>query len=572
MRKYAMKFTAVFLSILLLFSAMHVGVFAADHAYGPYDYAEYWETSERSAVKSASMSKLQKGFYNVLNHVANVLLRMVCAFYPNPSDWKDIDAFDGDGYLPGRQTYATEAAQTNVWRLGYASRTIIPDDFESGKYYIGRDLTRRLAKGINDDNRVRAVALDDNSGEGIVVFAAVDALGVTSADTLNVRKTVLAWAENLNIKVAAVNLSATHSHSAIDAQGVATESIYKLLTGGLKNAVGIEESLMLKNAEKFKSYYVNAVTCAVEDAILSMQPGQLYYGSVDSRDLIEDKRGLIDAAELPDFAVFKFVPDNGAAGTYIADIACHPTAFSADHGLFSGDYIFYLEQRLQEKTGGNFLFLQGASGKISRSGNVNTEKLPAQERMGATSRYMGKTFADAILAAEPSFETLSPVLNVKYTNFTLKPENYILILAVKARLVNNQVYKTGKMPNDIAIVLEEGYVELGGRVGLCLFPVELYPEVFLGTQIINGGDYTAVSWDGGDWDYPAPVDMAPREGIDMVAVHLTNDSLGYCLPDNNFAFLGHILGDGIADETLSLGQHTASQVVTEFQKLMDSIQ
>ena len=35
---------------------------------------------------------------------------------------------DGAGFLPGRETYATEAADGNRWRVGYASRSIIPDD------------------------------------------------------------------------------------------------------------------------------------------------------------------------------------------------------------------------------------------------------------------------------------------------------------------------------------------------------------------------------------------------------------------------------------------------------------
>ena len=120
-------------------------------------------------------------------------------------------------------------------------------------------------------------------------------------------------------------------------------------------------------------------------------------------------------------------------------------------------------------------------------------------------------------------------------------------------------------------MLEEGYVELGGRVGLCLFPVELYPEVFCGTQTYTK-DYAAVSWDGGDWTQPVPARLAPRGGIDMYAVHLCNDSLGYCVPDNNFAFFGHIIADEVADEVLSLGKHTASAVVNGFKELMDSLQ
>ena len=235
MKKTLTRTLAALLSLALLFSVLQTAVFAAETAYGPYDYEQYAYTSgERERVKTAAASPFAKGFYNALNVVADGLLRVFSAVYPNPRSMEKLDNFDDTYYLPGRETYATEAAAGNFWSLGYASRSIIPDDFEPGKYYIGRDLTNRLAKGVNDDNRVRAVALDDNSGEGLVVFAAVDALGVTSADTLAVRKAVLAWAAENGVNVAALNLSATHSHSAIDAQGVATESIYKILTAGWK--------------------------------------------------------------------------------------------------------------------------------------------------------------------------------------------------------------------------------------------------------------------------------------------------------------------------------------------------
>ena len=563
------KAVAVLLSVMMLFTALTAGSFAADSVYGPYEYDDIATGPDgpRDVVKSASMSGAQKFFYNALNTVADALLKVIVGLYPFPSTWKDVSEFDDTYYLKGRETYATEAGDGNYWSVGYGSRSIIPDDFEAGKYYIGRDLTNRLAEGINDDCRVRAAAFDDNSGEGIVIFAAADALGVTSADTLAVRENVIKWAEENGVKIAALNLSATHSHSAIDAQGVATESIYKLLTAGFKNTFRIDKDKRLENAENFKKFYVNAITEAVKEAIGDMKAGKLYYAKVDFDGYHVDKRGLIADEDLPDTAAFKFVPDDGSAGLIFADVACHPTTFSASDGLFTGDYIYYMEQRVEEKTGCRFLFTQGASGQVSKKNiGVDESKLPEEERLGATTRYVGRVFADLILDAQ--MEELSPILNAKYTTFMHTPTNLILMLAVKAQLVNNQVYRDGLGLRHVKIAMEEGYVELGGRVGLCLFPVELYPEVFRGTGIINGGDYAAVSWEGTDWDQPIPEQMAPRDGIDMFALHLCNDSLGYCVPDNNFAFFGHIIGDEIADEVLSLGKYTASTVVTEFEKLM----
>ncbi len=320
------KTIAVLVAVMMLFTALTAGSFAADTAYGPYEYDEIATGPDgpREVVKSAGMSGAQKFFYNALNVIADGLLKVIVGLYPAPSTWKNVDEFDDTYYLKGRETYATEAAEGNYWRVGYGSRSIIPDDFEAGKYYIGRDLTNRLAEGINDDCRVRAAAFDDNSGEGIVIFAAADALGVTSADTLAVRENVVKWAEGQGIRIAALNLSATHSHSAIDAQGVATESIYKLLTAGFKNTFRIEKDKRLENAENFKKFYVNAITEAVKEAVGDMKAGKLYYAKVDFDGYHVDKRGLIADEDLPDTAAFRFVPDDGSAGLIFADVACHP--------------------------------------------------------------------------------------------------------------------------------------------------------------------------------------------------------------------------------------------------------
>ena len=480
------KTLAALLAAMMLFSCLTAGSFAAEPAYGPYEYDEIAAAPDgpREPVRSASMKPAEKFFYNALNFIADGLLKVIVGLYPAPSTWKKTDEFDDTYYLKGRETYATEAAEGNYWSVGYGSRSIIPDDFASDKYYIGRDLTNRLAHGINDDCRVRAAAFDDNSGEGLVIFAAADALGVTSADTLAVRENVIKWADEQGVKIAALNLSATHSHSAIDAQGVATESIYKLLTAGFKNIFRIDKDKRLENAENFKKFYINAITEAVKEAIGDRKAGNLYYAKVDFDGYHVDKRGLIADEDLPDTAMFRFVPDDGSAGIVMADIACHPTTFSAGNGLFSGDYIYYMEQRIEEKTGCRFLFTQGASGQVSKKNiGVDESKLPEEERLGATTRYVGKVFADLLLGAET--EELPPILNAKYTNFMYTPTNLILALAVKAQLVNNQVYRDGLGLRHMKIAMEEGYVEFGGRVGLCLFPVELYPEVFRGVGIVK---------------------------------------------------------------------------------------
>ena len=61
------------------------------------------------------------------------------------------------------------------------------------------------------------------------------------------------------------------------------------------------------------------------------------------------------------------------------------------------------------------------------------------------------------------------------------------------------------------------------------------------------------------------------EGVSIYPVSITNDALGYVLTDNNFAFMGHIIGEEIADEVLSVGKHMGSFLVEEYYAMLEDL-
>ncbi len=507
----------------------------------------------------AALNNLLKVLYNLLNVVVEVLVKTICAIYPDPATWKDIEEHDTSTFLPGREEYKTQADIGNCWSLGYASRSLIPDDFEAGKYYLGRDLMNKKAEGVYDDQKIRVAVLDDNSGDGAVVIGAIDALGVTSTDVRAIRKGVLEYCEKNGIEVASINITSTHCHSALDTQGVSTEFFYKLFASAFKNLLGFTGELpFLEAPTYFKNYFINQSIIAVEDAFKDMEKGSLYFDTIDGSDYIYDKRELVAKEDIPEMASLYFVPDSGSEDTYIADITCHPTSFSASNGLVGSDYIYYLDEYIKTQEGANFVMIQGAVGQISRDIEVDTTGMDEWEEKGASAKTLGVTLGELILAADYETE-LAPVINAHHEEITIAPENSILTLACEVNLVNNQGYYT---EDGTAIISEIGYIEFGNEVGFALFPGELYPEVFWGHEII--GDTT---WDGSEWPYSSLHNSV--DGVKVYAVSLANDALGYVLTDDNFAFMGHIIGDGIADETLSIGKHTGSYFVSSYLKLIE---
>ncbi len=550
MKKRILSVVSIVICAAMLISVTSVG-----------SYAIKTTTQESSAGDT-----IMKGLYNTLNVVVEGLAKSICAIYANPRDWQNIDEYDSDeiGFMSGRDTYQTSAGENNTWKLGYSKKSIVPDDINSGKYNLGRDLLNKYAQGVYDDQCIRVAVIDDNSGEGAVVIGAIDSLGVTSTDTRTIRKAVLEYCESQGIKVASINISATHAHSALDTQGVSTEFFKKLAGSFWRNLFGIEGTMAgLETAEFFKQHFIQVSVEAIKEAFGNMEEGKLYFSSIDMSEYFKDKRDLISKDDLPETASFKFVPDSGNAPTYISDITCHATSFSASNGLVGSDYIYYVDEYIKNTDGGNFIMLPGAVGQVSRDIDVDTTGMTEYEQIGASARTLGKLVGTNIVEANYATE-LTPVINVKHRELFIVPENSILTLACEIGLVNNKIFYDGLIIKEYCMATEMGYLEFGNEIALALFPGELYPEVFWDDEITGG-----TNWDGTEWPYDSL--STAVDGVTTYAVSLTNDAIGYVLTDNNFAFMGHIIGEEIADETLSVGKHIGSYLVDEYIALIESL-
>lgn len=507
------------------------------------------------------LDNIMKVLYNLLNILTEALVKAITIVYPNPSEWKDVSEDTGSDILTGDTAYRTAPAAGAHWSLGYSSRSVIPEDFEAGKYYLGRDLLNKKAQGVYDDMRIRIVALDDNSGDGVSILGALDCLGITSTDTRAIRNAVVEYCKKNGMKINTVDICATHCHSALDTQGVSTEFFYKLLANGFNNFFEIFPELPgLEPATEFKAYFIEQSIIACEEALKDMEAGRLFYDVVDSSRYVEDKRDLVSKENLPPIVCFKFVPDSGSEDTYFANVTCHPTSNSASHEYVNSDYPYYVDKYVKDNTGANFMLFQGSLGQVSRDIVVTDEDRGETEfeSWGADSRVLGRNFGSDIITAKYEKE-LTPIINVKHAEIMNAPENSILALACMVRLVNNPVYYTEKGP---AISSEVGYLEFGHEVGFAMFPGELYPETFWGTEITGGAN-----WDGTEWKYPSMHNSV--KDVDVYCISLCDDATGYVVPDNYFAFMGHIIGEEIADETLSVGKHQASFLLGEYLEMVN---
>ena len=146
MKKVSVKIMSVLLVLTLVFTGGAIGASATD-------------ATANAAVQVQEAAESPGGFmkflYNALNVVCEALVSTICKIYPDPADWQKLEDYDSDevGFMAGRENYQTEAKEGNKWSLGYSSRTIVPEDIADGKYYIGRDLTVRIAKDVYESGK-----------------------------------------------------------------------------------------------------------------------------------------------------------------------------------------------------------------------------------------------------------------------------------------------------------------------------------------------------------------------------------------------------------------------------------
>jgi len=124
--------------------------------------------------------------------------------------------------LPGDETFSGVVG--SGWTVGFAKAVLTPDDVGEKTYYIAGYNSNNPAEGVLDDIYARAVYLDDNTGRGGVVLCAIDCVGLSRHDINEIRAAVIESGKIPGIK--SVNVCSTHTHSAIDTQGLWGKSYF----------------------------------------------------------------------------------------------------------------------------------------------------------------------------------------------------------------------------------------------------------------------------------------------------------------------------------------------------------
>ena len=449
--------------------------------------------------------------------------------------------------LRGDDKFSTKAGEGYI--CGFAKSVLTPENLDKVNYYIAGYDSNNPAKGVLDDMYARAVYMEDGTDRGGVVICSVDAVGVSRKDINEIRKIVIESGKIPSLR--SINICATHSHSAIDTQGLWGEKIFKS---------GRNEDFM----NQFRQRTAKAIISAYENR----KNGRLFYSVREATDMQFDCRtpDTFDS----NITKFRFVAEDESE-ICIVNFASHAELLGSETKNVSADFPAYMIKEIETvnpKT--DAVFINGAIGGMISAKEI--KKVYREEiDCEAYTKEFGKNLGNMVNGMSDETE-LKPLINVRNNQIKIPADNYVLILARLLKVLNNDISRNKKR-SKAYIWSEAGYMELGSEIGIFLIPGELFPELY------NGEFLSAEESANGT---PAEYKILTKQtdAKHTFVIGLCNDELGYIIPDNDF-----FLNDGLPyinagkdrfdrnhyEETNSTGRNTARIILEETDKLILSV-
>ena len=391
-----------------------------------------------------------------------------------------------------------------IFTCGFGKEIITPADVENKKYFIAGYNSNNKAERVLDDMYSRAIFIDDNKTNGGVILCSIDAVGMSRKDINDIRKLVLESNEIGKLK--SINICCTHTHSAIDTQGLWGEKIYK--SGRNEEFM---DTLKKKSAKAIIDAYKNRVN------------GKLYFSKIETIDLQYDCR----SPETFDKNLNRihFIPeDKTKKEIFVINFASHAELLGSKTKSVSADFPCYMIKGIEEKHKNcEVLYLNGAIGGMISAKEIKKVYRHEIDCEKYTKNF-GKELGELVLSLSDETE-ISPVINVKSKQINIPTENFVLILARLLKVLNNDFIKH---KHDAFVISEAGFLILGEKqVAMFLIPGELFPELYNG-EFLNEEN----SANNCKADYKPLIKMTDIKNNFVVG--LCNDELGYIIPENDF--------------------------------------
>ncbi|GAB3260094.1 hypothetical protein GCM10027347_24160 [Larkinella harenae] len=417
-------------------------------------------------------------------------------------------------YLPDRWTDQNGDAAYNP-----GDGDTYSDDNHNGKfdaYWMAGFSQKRAASGVHDDLWARAMVIDD--GQTRLAFVAVDLLGFTHKNVINVRK-ALPVSAGITYSI----VCSTHTHEAPDFLGMWGNSV-------LKSGVN----------KTYEHFVEQQVTRAMLEAIKNLRPARLRFAQdltgADSL-LMDTRKPIVKDTGLYTMQVLDSEKDS-TLGTLVV-WGNHPETLWSKNTLLTSDFPHYVRQYLekgimngdsviQKGLGGTVVYASGCVGglmttspKVTIQDPLTGERFqePTFEKADAQGKHLAMLIHQSLQQDTSTVRTAN--LRIKAQTVEIPLSNKLFQLAIGLGILDAGYSTWGNFRSEIAAF------RLGDASFLCV-PGELYPE------IANGG---VENPPGADFRIK-PVETPPLRslmpGNYKFVIGLANDELGYIIPKSEW--------------------------------------
>jgi len=299
-------------------------------------------------------------------------------------------------------------------QVGVGKRVVTPDPLlpVSGGIGPGNPATRKLG-----DLWVRAMVIEKDDTH--VAIVGCDFLGFPKVLGDRVREQVEAIpAENILI-------GATHAHSAPDMYGFPDE----------QGNFGIDL--------EYVDWVCKQMADAIDDALDNLQPAGLKIATDEAQERIAFNYYAPQLYD-PRCSVIQAVDQEGEPIVTLVNYAIHPEVLGPDMGICSPDMVGPFYERIEERTGGMAIFMNGAQGGMVTA-DVRDPETGEHIQTWEECQRIGNLLADeALRIIQDAPVQQSPGLECRARTFTFPVDSELLktILQVSPLRLENNDYSS----------------------------------------------------------------------------------------------------------------------------------
>jgi len=362
-------------------------------------------------------------------------------------------------------------------QIGYAQDIITPG-LDKPVFLAGFAQNRR-ATAIHDDLFVRALAL--RTPERTLVLCALDLIGLFRADVQEIIQRVCGHFTELNKPE--ILIASLHPHDGPDTMG---------LWGSDDRTSGVDPLYLAEVKDKAIATILSALAAATKE-------------SPAMKSVCLRVPGLAKNARNPEIlddelTALQFLDGGGKPLASLFDFACHPEVMWEHNTQVSADYVGYLRQAVEARSGAPCIFFSGALGGMMTP--------DVKEHTFAEAEAIGQALARAGLEALGNAGGF-PVaeISVQKKEIKVKLTNILYKFAFRRKLLPDVRDPQGKITSEVSLIKI-------GPAWFATIPGELLPKLGLALK--------------------ARMRAAGAQAAGVIC--LANDELGYILPAEDFRF------------------------------------